>query len=242
MPASSFYQAMPFPDRAPSTAIAAAYPASWSRPPEPLALPWGLKPMGSARFGIDTLEDGRTRYWIRHDLVVGVTPRMLAWWFAHLEGDVIIEGRAVNRYRAWHPYDHVHASYAKRLPDGSIGPGAVIRLKEILGANPRFVVDIHTEIEKLDEEGFIHNPVVHGVRGLARMEYTFRRVPGGTLFENCLVFGATGRAGRWLRPLIQRIAFPAGKGEAWLRHNIEEVGLFEHFLPALYRAETGLED
>lgn len=242
MLASSPYQALPLPAVAPTAQGPAAYPASWPRVPEPLALPWGMKPMGSARYGIDTLPDGRTRHWIRHGVLAGVTPRMLAWWFAHLEGDVMVEGRPVNRYRVWHPYDHVHASYARRLADGSVGPGAVIRLKEVLGADPRFVVDIHTEIEKLDEEGFIHNPVVHGIRGLARMEYTFRRVPEGTLYENCLVFGVTGWAGRWLRPLIERVAFPAGKGEAWLRHNIEEVGMFENFLPALYRAETGLED
>lgn len=239
---SSPYQALPLPAVDPVPPGPAAYPASWPRVPEPLALPWGLKPMGSARYGIDTLRDGRTRYWIRHGVLAGVTPRMLAWWFSHLEGDVMVEGRPVNRYRVWHPYDHVHASYARRLADGSVGPGAVIRLKEMLGANPRFVVDIHSEIEKLDEEGFIHNPVVHGIRGLARMEYTFRRVPEGTLYENCLVFGVPGSAGRWLRPLIERIAFPAGKGEAWLRHNIEEVGMFENFLPALYRAETGLDD
>lgn len=242
MLASSAYQALPLPDVMTAPAGPAAYPASWSRVPEPIALPWGLKPMGTARFGIDTLPDGRTRYWIRHGVLAGVTPRMLAWWFAHLEGDVIVEGRPINRYRVWHPYDHVHASYSKRLADGSVGPGAVIRLKEVLGANPRFVVDIHTEIEKLDEEGFIHNPVVHGVRGLARMEYTFRRVPDGTLYENCLVFGVPGRVGRWLRPLIERVAFPPGKGEAWLRHNIEEVGMLENFLPALYRAETGLAE
>ena len=37
--------------------------------------------------------------------------------------------------------------------------------------------------------------------------------------------------------LAQRLAFPPGKGDAWLRHNIEEVGMFEHFLPALYQSE-----
>ena len=40
-----------------------------------------------------------------------------------------------------------------------------------------------------------------------------------------------------LKPLAQRLAFPPGKGDAWLRHNIEEVGMFEHFLPALYQSE-----
>lgn len=237
------YQALPLPLSLPTPRVdVAAYPAHHSGVPRPVALPWPLKPLGSAQAGIDRLPDGRTRCWIRHEVLRGVTPRMLAWWFAHLEGDVVVEGRRINRYRLWHPYDHVHASYLRRNADGSVGPGSVIRLKEVLGGNPRFVVDITTEIEKLDEEGYIHNPVLHGIRGLARMEYTFRAVPGGTLYENCLVFGLRGRTGRLLRPLIERLAFPPGKGEAWLRHNIEEVGMFENFLPALYRQETGLAD
>ncbi|MDO8903089.1 DAPG hydrolase family protein [Hydrogenophaga sp.] len=214
------------------------YPASHPQPPKPLALPWALKPMGSADFGVDTLPDGRTRYWIRHDVVHGVTPRMLAWWFANLEGDIEIEGQRYNRYRVWHPYDHVHASYAQRLPDGSVGPGAVIRLREYIGANRRYLVNIHTRIEKLDEEGYIHNPMVHGIGGLARMEYRFTRVPGGTLYENCLIFGHASPWFRVARPLVAALAFPQGKGEAWLRHNIEEVGALEHFLPGLYHAHN----
>ncbi|HEX2546939.1 MAG TPA: hypothetical protein VHL79_18800 [Ramlibacter sp.] len=234
------YQSLPVPAAAPASRPVAVYPATYRGLPEPVALPWALKPLGSAECGIDRLADGRARYWIRHEVLQGVTPRMLAWWFAHLEGDVLVQGRRINRYRLWHPYDHVHASYARRLPDGSIGPGAVIRLKEVLGTNPNFVVDVTTEIEKLDEEGFIHNPIVHGVRGLARMEYTFTPVPGGTLYENALVIGRAGAGARWLDPLLHRVAFPPGKGQAWLRHNIEEVGMFENFLPALYEQETGL--
>ena len=107
----------------------AAYPLNHAKPAEPLALPWALKPLGSAQYGVESLDEGRLRYWIRHDIVRGVTPAMLAWWFAHLEGDVEIGGRRIDRYRAWHPYDHVHASYAWRCLDGSVGAGAAIRLR-----------------------------------------------------------------------------------------------------------------
>ncbi len=221
---------------------APAYPARHARPPEPLRLPWALKPLGSALYGVEQRPDGRLCYWIRHDIIRGVTPRMLVWWFSHLEGDIEIEGRRINRYRAWHPYDHVHASYARRLADGSVGPGAVIRLREYLGGNPAYEVDITTEIEKLDEEGYIHNPVLHGISGLARMEYRFTRVAGGTLYENCLLVGGQSGWRRAITPLMQRFGFPHDRGIAWLRHNIEEVGQFEHFLPGLYRQETGCSE
>ncbi|MGL4634994.1 MAG: DAPG hydrolase family protein [Beijerinckiaceae bacterium] len=213
-----------------------AYPSTRAKPAIPWPAPYALKGFGSARTGIERLPDGRTSYWIVHDIVRGVTPAMLAWWFANLEGDVDIEGCKVNRYRAWHPYDHVHASYAWRRPDGTVGPGAAIRLREYLGANARFEVNITTLIEKLDETGFVHNPVVHGVSGFARMEYAFHAVEGGTRYENCLIVGGASGWRRLLTPLAERF-FNKERGVAWLRHNIEEVGALERFLPELYRRE-----
>jgi hypothetical protein len=215
-----------------------AYAKTRSTPPEPALLPWPLKALGSAKTGIDLLADGRVRYWIRHETLKGITPDMLAWWFAHLEGDIEYRGMHINRYRAWHPYDHVHASYAKRLPDGSVGPGAVIRLREFLGANKRYQVNVLTDIEKLDNEGFIHHPRAHGISGFARMEYRFTAVPEGALYDNCLIIGAVYGWKRWLTPLIQRFVFNHARGVAWLRHNVEEVGQLENFLPNLYRQET----
>ncbi|MRD47971.1 hypothetical protein GHT07_11825 [Caenimonas koreensis DSM 17982] len=211
-------------------------------PPEPVTVPWPLKPLGSAECGAERLADGRLSYWIRHDIVRGVTPRMLAWWFSNLEGEVTVAGQRINRYRAWHPYDHVHASYVRRCPDGTIGPGAQIRLREYLGANPRFNVDTVTTIEKLDEEGYIHNPALAGITGLVRMEYTFTRVAEGTLYENRLLIGGVEGWRRWATPLMQRFGFDQAHGLAWLRHNVEEVGIFEHLLPPLYLQETGLRE
>jgi hypothetical protein len=217
-----------------------AYPPHYTGLPEVLPLPYTLKPLHSADTGIEHLPDGRTRYWIRHDIVRGVTPAMLAWWFANLEGEIEFGGRRYNRYRFWHPRDHYHASYAKRRPDCRIGPGAAIRLIEVLGRNERFCVDTITHIERLDEGGFIHNPELHHRTGMVRMEYTFEPTPAGTLYQNSLTIGAHDTS--WyplVRPLVERFAFTPEQGRAWHRHNIEEVGMFEHFLPALYHQETG---
>jgi hypothetical protein len=219
-----------------------AYTPERNMPADPVPLPWALRPLGSARCGAQRLPDGRLSYWIQHQVLRGVTPAMLVWWFSHLEGDVVIAGQHVNRYRAWHPYDHVHASYVRRCPDGSIGPGASIRLREYLGANPKYSVDTVTDIEKLDEEGYIHNPRLMSVSGLLRMEYVFTPVRGGTLYENRLIVGGLRGWRRLVTPLIQRFGFDHAHGMAWLRHNIEEVGMFEHFLPALYRQETGQDE
>ena len=229
------------PSAAPPAAPAAAYTARHRGLPEPLLLPWPLRPARSADSGVEQLADGRTRYWIRHDLLRGVTPRMLAWWFAHLEGDVTIGGRAYSRYRVWHPRDHVHVSYARRCRDGTVGPGAAIRIREVLGRDPRHRVDVTTTIVQLDESGFAHVPAVHlapgvpPVPGLARMAYTFTPTARGTLYENSLTIGGL----PWWARAAAALLVPAHHGERWIRHNVEEVGQLEHFLPALYRAETG---
>jgi hypothetical protein len=176
------------------------------------------------------------KFWIKHDLLKGVTPAMLAWWFSNLEGDVDIEGQLLSRYRVWHPFDHVHARYARRLPDGSIGPGAQIDFLEYLGGTQKHKLEILTTIEKLDEQGYIHNPVVRGI-SLARMKDTFREVAGGTLYESALIVPSSRRS--WFfRKIVVPILFPEPKGQAWIKHNVEEVGCFENFLPNLYRRET----
>lgn len=245
MRASPTFDALPLPPVVPGSIPSPGpidrYPASFRGVPSPVPLPWGLKPLGSAEYGHDELDDGRVRFWIRHERLKDVTPRMLAWWFRNLDGWLEIGGRRIHRYRAWHPYDHIHVGYARRLGDGSVGPGAVLRIKEILGGNPSFLVDVTSEIEKLDEEGFIHNPVVHGVKGLARMEYSFHACEGGTLYENCLLVGPGKTPWPGLARMAARLAFPGARGETWVRHNIEEVGMLENFLPGLYRRETGLD-
>ena len=205
--------------------------------PEPLAIPWVCKPVSSARSGIKYLSDGRIHCWIEHEIVRGVTPTMLVWWFKHLEGDMLYNGKQHNRYRVWHPNDHVAIAYAKRNEDGSVGVGSVIHLTEMLGANPNYLIDVQSEIVKLDETGFAHRPRFHGLR-LAKMDYSFEPAANGTRYRNSLTVGVPGPAGRLLNPLIQRFVFDEQRGRAWIKHNIEEVGNFEAFLPALYAANV----
>jgi hypothetical protein len=205
-------------------------------PPEPLDIPWTCKPVESARSGIEVLPDSRLRCWIEHEVVRGVTPAMLVWWFKHLEGEIEHAGKRAPRYRVWHPRDHIAIEYATRNSDGSIGVGCVIHLTEMLGANPDYLIDVYSEITELDETGFAHRPRMHGLQ-LARMDYAFEAVAGGTMYRNSLTVGATGLLGRVINPLIRRFVFDDARGRAWIKHNIEEVGNFESFLPRLYMAE-----
>ena len=205
--------------------------------PEPIQVPWTMKPLSSAQTTLERLEDGRLRMAIRHDVIHGVTPEMIFWWFRNMAGDMELEGRAYPRYRVWHPRDHVAHRYVT-VPEGGAGPGAVFRIHEILGRNPAWTVNVLTEVVRLDVGGFAHRPRLPlGLRPVA-MDYTFERVPGGTLYRNSLVVGFAGKPRR-LNELVVRHVFDEAHGRAWLRHNVEEVGNFEFFLPALYESGRG---
>jgi len=197
-------------------------------------LPWDLKENLSAKSGVDTLVDGRKRFWVE-EVLKGITPPMLKWWFAHLDGNMEIEGRQVLRYRVWHPYDHVYVTYVRRCSDGSIGPGAQIANLEFLARNPRYRVQVVATIERLDEEVFVHNIDVAGLQ-MARMEHTFEAVRGGTRFGHFFIIpGAP-------IPFLEKVAVPLWfsdkKGHAWLKHAVEEMGNLPNFLPQLYERET----
>ncbi|EMY71376.1 DAPG hydrolase family protein [Leptospira vanthielii] len=203
-----------------------------------LEISWNRKSVDSAESGRNVLPDGRIKYWIRHETLKGIHPKMLVWWFQHLEGDIEYEGSVYNRYHVWHPEDHVHLSYEKRKPDGSVGPGAELRIVEYLGRQKSYLVNVVSSIEKLDEEGFIHNPRLDGILPIARMEYSFKETENGTRYENCLLVGWKGFTFQLLRPFFEFLFFDKKHGFAWIKHNIEEVGQFERFLPDLYRKEN----
>lgn len=208
--------------------------------PEPIAVPWTMKTLESAKTSVDIEDDGRMHLAIEHDVMHGVSPEMLLWWFRNMHGTIEIEGRAYPRYRVWHPLDHVEHRYVRTPANGQAGPGSVFHIHEVFARNPAWEIDVWTDVTRLDEGGFSHRPRVHGLSGLVQMDYTFERVPGGTRYRNSLTvdlglprwLGGVGRA-------LRALAFTEAQGRAWLRHNVEEVGNFEHFLPALHASAHG---
>ncbi len=218
--------------------------ARWGRNislPPPRPIPWTMKSVDSAETELRLLPDGRLHLHIRHEVLHGVTPAMLVWWFQHLEGTIELQGRTWPRYHIWHPVDHIAVRYARRLPDGSVGPGAKIHIQEAFAGNPDWLVDIVTTIERLDQGGFVHAPRVGGVR-VASLEYAFTPVSGGTLYENSITVGPENPIGRaFVNRFVRPRLFPDDKARAWLRHNVEEVGNFEFFLPELYARSARAE-
>ena len=138
------------------------------------------------------------------------------------------------------PRDHVRLRYVRPARDGSrAGPGAQLRIQELFDRRPEYAIDVVATVLRLDRGGFSHVEHVGGV-AVARMDYTFEEVPGGTRYVNSLTVGLDvpvvgSPFNRWVRPSV----FSMAKGEAWQKHNVEEVGNLENFLPALWEEHRG---
>ncbi len=198
-----------------------------------------MKPLSSARTAFRRLPRGSFELTIEHDLIRNVTPRMLAWWFGHIDGTMHYQGREYPRYLVWHPTDHVHWALAQAAPGGGAGVGSHFRIVEAFGGNPRHWIDSTEQVTKLDATGI---RLVRRALGteVFSLEHWFEADAQGTRYRSRMQVGAESPLGQFLlNPLLQRRLFTADMGYAWLRHNVEEVGNFEFFLPELYAAEAG---
>lgn len=204
------------------------------KPLPPRPFDWAMKPLDSAETGVTTLDDGRLELRIRHDVVKGVTPAMLGWWFRNIEGTIEHKGRTYPRYLVWHPVDHIHYAVARRAPDGTAGPGARFHMVEAFGGDPAYLIEGLADVPKNDESGITLSVRKFGTEVL-RLEHTFTAVRGGTLYQSTMRVGTTAAPARFLlnRWVLPRL-FSEATGRAWLKHNVEEVGNLEVFLPELY--------
>ncbi len=195
-----------------------------------------MKPVSTAKTTQSTLASGQLALTIEHDVIRGVTPPMLRWWFENLGHTMSYKGQTYPRYLLWHPRDHIHWELAARAPGGGTGKGASFRIVEAFGANPDYYVDSTEYVEKLDDEGI---SLVRRELGseIFRLEHRFGASPLGATYRSRMVVGAS--AGL-IRPLFNRVVRPRifsdAMGTAWLLHNVEEVSMFENILPGLYAA------
>jgi hypothetical protein len=212
------------------------------RLPMPAARPqlYPLRDLGSAVTAVHELPGHRRRLTIDHQPLNGVTPAMLHWWFRHIGGQMTYAGERRANYLVWHPSDHIHWSLVRPAPDGSIGEGARFRIVEAFQARPEFYVDTTDTVEKLDDTGIRLVRRVAGVMVL-QLEHTWSRCASGTHYVSVLDIGARARLLKPLNRVLNERTFPPPMAAAWLRHNVEEVGLLEHFLPDLHAAHQDRE-
>lgn len=96
------------------------------------------KALSNAETSFRVNEHGQLVLSIQHDVIRGVTPAMLVWWFEHLGESMEREGTVYPRYLLWRPRDHIHWELARRAPGGGTGQGAYFRIVEAFGRNSDF--------------------------------------------------------------------------------------------------------
>jgi hypothetical protein len=149
----------------------------------------------------------------------------------------------------WHPSDHIYYKDITVAADGSGSAGTRRNIVEAFGRNSRYFVNIIDHVEYLDESGIllsteqagitlgsVHTPLIPLGVGVGTLQHDFITAPTGVRYESRMVVGHDSVFGRLLlnRTLLPWLVMSEDMGRAWLKHNVEEVGNFERFLPALY--------
>jgi hypothetical protein len=197
--------------------------------PEPLPVGWTMRSLDSATVTAGFLADGRFRQRIEHAPLPGVTPAMCLWYLERAGTQVSWRGIDVLAYWLWHPRDHI---FFQR--QGTFGPGDSWRIVEAFGAGRRFLLDGIFHVTKLDDTGFTMELRLLG-RPVAVMDERWQPGDQGLSWT---VEMTVGSAAPGLRPFVRaRVRSQMAFLERWRRHNVEEAGNLQHFLPELH-AET----
>jgi len=200
--------------------------------PQPLRMEYPLRTVREDRVSIQEFPHRRLRVTIDHEPLQGVTPEMLLDWFSHIGETMLYAGQTVPRYRAWHPLDHIHWELVRSAPGGGAGEGARFRIVEAMGRDERFYIDSVDRVEKLDLTGIRLVLRIAGVM-FFQLEHTWSRAENATHYTSVMDVGARSALALPINTYLRSRVFVPGMERAWVKHNVEEVGLFEHLLPAL---------
>jgi hypothetical protein len=170
---------------------------------------------------------------IDHEPLTGVTPEMLLWWFRNIGGEMSYAGGSWPRYLVWHPHDHLSWRLERPAPDGSIGEGARFHIRERFAGDDAMLIDSVDRVEKLDDTGIRLVMRVAGVQ-VFQLEHTWSVGRGRTHYTSVFDLGARSPLFAPVNAYLRARVFRPEMDRAWITHNIQEVGLLEHFLPALF--------
>ena len=204
-------------------------------PPRPVLFP--LRSRDSATFSVQELSRSRRRVSIDHQILRGVTPEMLLWWFQNIDRTMPYGGSVVPSYLAWHPLDHIRWELDRASPAGGAREGARFRIVEAFNRRPEFYIDSIETVEKLDWTGIRLVRRIAGVP-VVQLSHTWSACDTHTHYVSNLELGSTSPLLPGMNRYLTQRRFPPAMAQAWVVHNIEEVGVLEHILPSAFAART----
>ncbi|MFW0795095.1 hypothetical protein AAFP30_14885 [Gordonia sp. CPCC 205515] len=202
-----------------------------------------FKPVSSAKWVDITIRQGRVRVQIEHDVIRGVTPEMIKWWFQNLArtttwNGVDFSGPEVSFYHLWHHRDHIAVTPLTSV-DGQTNSGfqvgALSRIDEQFND---YRDRIHQPMltTRLDDEEFSFDIQANG-RTAGTIIHRYHEEKGGVRFYAETLIGLDpSPAGVIFNHAIRPFVYRKSSAEHWIRHNIEETGRTQDILPVLYDA------
>ena len=222
--------------------------------PAPRDFGWTLKPISSSHFAIHKKTNGQFCVVLNHALLRGVSAEMIHWWFLHftqmkvrLRGVPGYENQQVPAYWLWHPVDHLSADLSGNLgPGNTPKPGCAIHIREAMQYDRygwKYRVDARLKIFYVGSDGWAMGKALPVVGPVMMLRINFKEDGKhiGAQYHYEIVIGASGN-NPLARFINKRITghFSPEFFEAWQRHNVIEVGVFENFLPALFEQKDDL--
>ena len=202
-----------------------------------------FKPESSAKWvDISRSWKGNVLVQIEHDNIKNVTPEMICWWFQNMARSTTwngkdFSGQEIPLYHLWHHRDHIAVTPLTNGKDGT--------------ANHGFLEGADSKIEERFNETHFHVHTRMRTTVLNNEEFTFKIMFAGIPFghithlyaqegNDCSFYAETEMGCRipvigWLiNWLVMPFVYNKKTAEHWVRHNIEETGRTEDFLPVIY--------
>jgi len=203
----------------------------------PRQLPWSVPDYRPAKTAHTVLPDGRIRIEITHLPLNGIRPEMLAWWYRQLPvSSVEVGGVRYPFYHVFHPTEHGRIRVLEPATDGKagMGVGALVEREEWFGP---FDSKGAGRVTQLSAAGMTVVPEVAGFE-FGEIRHTFEATATGTRYRVVSIIGVQWPlVGGAVNGLIRRAMYPQAMLTQWERHQVEEVGMLQHFLPQLYNSQ-----
>ena len=212
----------------------------------PRELPWTLPNYKQAKTSVEILDDGRIKISIEHLPLIGIKPKMIAWFYQKLPVSTVeISEHVYSWYHIFHPSEHGVITVKENANNGleGMGIGALVYRQEWFGIyNSKGT----GRIIEFSEQGMVAKPELLGMHfGEIKHSFTqktFTSLNGiqelGTQYNIDSTIGSDLPVlGLVINYFIRKKMFSEVMINEWLRHQVEEVASLQFFLRELYRTK-----
>ena len=195
---------------------------------------WTKRQLADANSGFTQLSDGRILIEVRHQPLRSITAEMAAWWFGvYADLQLEVEGETQLAFVYWHPEDHLNISRPGNT-NKPLAPGDWFTMTEAYAGDEKNHTSEKVQVLRRDTGGYGIR-VFRAKMTVAQLSYDFEDSNDGLVVSTRLRIGvADGWAKTLVNHLFVPLLFDGRKTEAWMQHNVEEVGRLQCFLPDLW--------